>query len=145
MALLNLRKRKRVAPDIPLCSMADIAFNLLIFFMTVTTFKDEKGLSLVLPEPGQAVAVSTSNILRLIVEPDGSVDVQRAGDTELRAVRPGEIARIWRAASEQNPNLIAVVETHPEAAYDHMIDVLDELQGAGASRISLEVFEGGKP
>jgi len=33
------------------------------------------------------------------------------------------------------------VKTDPEAPYRHMINVLDELQGAGAERISLQILE----
>jgi biopolymer transport protein ExbD len=40
-----------------------------------------------------------------------------------------------------NPNLIAGVKTHPEAAHRYMIQVLDALQLAGASRISLQLLE----
>jgi biopolymer transport protein ExbD len=33
------------------------------------------------------------------------------------------------------------VKTHPDAAYDYMVDVLDALHSANAERISLQVLE----
>jgi biopolymer transport protein ExbD len=42
---------------------------------------------------------------------------------------------------QQNDKLIAAVKTVPNAAYKHMIAVLDQLQAAGAERISLQVME----
>ena len=38
-------------------------------------------------------------------------------------------------------NLIAAVKTAPNAPYRLMIDVLDELQSAGADKISLQILE----
>ena len=52
-----------------------------------------------------------------------------------------EIGSIWRQAVATNPNLIAAVKTSPTASYRYMIDVLDQLQGAGADKISLQVLE----
>jgi biopolymer transport protein ExbD len=40
-----------------------------------------------------------------------------------------------------NENLIAAVKTDPSAAYKHMINVLDQLQSAGAVRVSLQLLE----
>jgi biopolymer transport protein ExbD len=41
-----------------------------------------------------------------------------------------------------NPNIIAVVQTSPQARYEHMIRVLDGIQSAGATRFSLQLLEG---
>ena len=49
MAILN-KKRQKVSDSIPTSSMADIAFLLLIFFLVTTTFDEEMGLQVVLPE-----------------------------------------------------------------------------------------------
>ncbi|HKK28077.1 MAG TPA: biopolymer transporter ExbD, partial [Gemmatimonadota bacterium] len=48
MPLLN--RRERVDDEIPTASLADIAFLLLIFFLTTTVFNEERGLPIVLPE-----------------------------------------------------------------------------------------------
>jgi biopolymer transport protein ExbD len=49
---------------------------------------------------------------------------------------------IWRMEVAQNENLIAGVRTHPEAQHRYMVQVLDALQMAGATRISLQMGEG---
>ena len=43
------QRRKKAVPYIPVVSMADIAFLLIIFFMLCTTFVRESGLQLQLP------------------------------------------------------------------------------------------------
>ncbi|MEJ2215843.1 MAG: biopolymer transporter ExbD [Gemmatimonadota bacterium] len=136
-----LKKKSRASGEIPTSSMADIAFLLLIFFLTTTIFDEEKGLPIVLPESGKQVSVSQKNILHLVVQPNGVVEVKRGASPQVQQVPSRQIADIWRLESEQNPNLIAAVKTAPNAPYRYMIDVLDQLQQAGAERISLQMLE----
>jgi len=140
MAVLN-KKKSRVSDEIPTSSMADIAFLLLIFFLVTTTFPKDKGLAIVLPEPGEEAEVSQRNILHLIVQPSGIVDVRRGESQQVQQLRPQEIESLWRTEVTANPNLIAAVKTHPDAPYDYMVDVLDALHSANAERISLQVLE----
>ena len=140
MAVLN-KKKSRVSDEIPTASMADIAFLLLIFFLVTTGFPKDNGLEVVLPEEGQEVAVSQNNILHLIIQPSGIVDVKRGESTSVQQMRPDDIEALWRQEVTQNPNLIAAVKTHPDAPHKFMIDVLDSLQLAGAERISLQILE----
>ena len=140
MAVLN-KKKQGVSDEIPTSSMADIAFLLLIFFLVTTTFPKDKGLAIVLPEQGEEAQVSQRNILHLIVQPNGIVDVKRGEATQIQQMRPQEIEGLWRQEVTANPNIIAAVKTHPDAAYRYMIDVLDALHAANAERISLQILE----
>ncbi|MFC1661395.1 ExbD/TolR family protein [Gemmatimonadota bacterium] len=140
MAVLN-QKKSRVSDEIPTASMADIAFLLLIFFLVTTVFPKDKGLAVVLPEQGETVAVSQRNILHILIQPNGVVELKRGESTSIQQMRPDDIEAIWRQEVTANPNLIAAVKTHPDAPHRYMIDVLDALQSAGAERISLQVLE----
>ena len=138
---MMMRKKNRPSGEIPTASMADIAFLLLVFFLVTTVFDEEKGLPIVLPEQEIEVEVSQKNILHLVIQPDGIVEVKRGESPQIQRVRHNEIGGIWRLALSQNPNMIAAVKTHPNASYRHMVNVLDELQAAGAQRISLQILE----
>lgn len=140
MAVLNNKKQK-VSDEIPTSSMADIAFLLLIFFLVTTTFPKDKGLAVVLPEPGEEAQVSQKNILHLIVQPTGIVDVKRGENQQIQQMRPREVEGLWRQEVSSNPNMIAAVKTHPETSYKFMMDVLDALHSANAERISLQILE----
>lgn len=140
MAVLN-QKKQRVSDEVPTSSTADIAFLLLIFFLVTTTFPKDKGLAIVLPEPGEEAQVSQRNILHLIIQPTGVVDVRRGESQQVQQMRPNEIEGLWRQEVAANENLIAAVKTHPDAAYEHMVNVLDALHAANAERISLQILE----
>ncbi len=140
MAILGNKKQK-VSEGIPMSSTADIAFLLLIFFLVTTTFPKDKGLAIVLPEPGEEAEVSQKNILHLIIQPNGVVEVKRGESPQVQTMRPREIEGLWRQEVALNPNLIAAVKTHPDAPYKYMVDVLDALHKANAERISLQLLE----
>ena len=140
MAILG-SKRQKVSDEVPTSSTADIAFLLLIFFLVTTTFPKDKGLAIVLPEPGEEAQVSQRNILHLIIQPSGVVDVRRGESQQVQQMRAAEIEGLWRQEVAANENLIAAVKTHPDAAYEHMVNVLDALHAANAERISLQILE----
>jgi biopolymer transport protein ExbD len=141
MAILD-KKKSKVSDKVPSSSMADIAFLLLIFFLVTTTFPKDKGLAIVLPEEGGEVQISPRNILHIIIQPNGLVEVKRGESPQVQTVSPNAIEGLWRQDVSENPNLIAAVKTHPQAPYKFMVDVLDALHTAGAERISLQLFEG---
>ena len=132
-----MKRKQKVSDEIPTSSMADIAFLLLVFFLTTTVFNDEQGLSIVLPERAEDMDVSARNLIFFIVQPDGRVDVRRGESEQVQPVAYNQVA----AELAGNPNLIAAIQTHPGAAYRHMVNVLDEVKQAGAERISLQELE----
>ena len=141
MAVLN-KKKSKVSGEVPMASTADIAFLLLIFFLVTTVFPKDKGLSIVLPEESETVAVSQKNILHLIIQANGQVTVKRGESQQEQTMRAADIEGLWRQEVAANPNMIAAVKTHPDAPYKFMIDVLDALHSANAERISLQILEG---
>lgn len=139
MAILH--RRERVSDEIPTASMADIAFLLLVFFLTTTVFNEEKGLPIVLPEESEVQDISAKNIIFFIVRADGAVIVRRGESQQEQVIPYTQIESILRTELAANENLIAAIKTHPAAPYKHMINVLDEVKLAGADRISLQMLE----
>jgi biopolymer transport protein ExbD len=136
-----MRKKNRASGEIPTASMADIAFLLLIFFLVTTVFDEERGLRIVLPEPAEEVEVSQRNVMHFMIQDNGAVHIRRGESEAIQVAAAREVGSLWRQAFAQNENLIAAVRTSPNAPYRHMIAVLDQLQGAGAERISLQLLE----
>ena len=140
MAILDQNKEK-VSDEISTAGLADIVFLLLIFFLVTTVFPKDKGLAIVLPEQAEEVSVSQKNILHLLVQPTGVVQVRRGESQQTQQMRAEDIEQLWRQEVSSNPGLIAAVKTHPSAPYRNMVDVLDALHQAGAERISLQILE----
>jgi biopolymer transport protein ExbD len=128
---MKIHRRARASEEIPTCSMADIAFLLIIFFLVTTTMSMERGLGLQLPALGQGKKVPKKNLMHIWINASNQVAVE--GDI----IPIGELEAIVKRNLEENPNLIISVKTDPGARYETMIDVLDELKLADAPRISL--------
>lgn len=139
MALIDRGAKPK--SDIPTSAMADIAFLLLIFFLVTTVFPKDQGLGVVLAEQNVTQPVPPKNVFHLLILETGVVEVRRGDSQHSQLVSTDRIEAIWRQAVAENPRLIAAVKTHPDAAYMHMIDVLDGLQSAGAQRFALQLLE----
>ena len=136
-----MKRKQKVSDEIPTASLADIAFLLLVFFLTTTVFNEEKGLPIVLPERAEEQDVSPKNLIFFIVQPDGRVVVRRGESEQEQTVAYNQVSTILRQEIAGNENLIAAIQTHPDASYRHMVNVLDEVKLSGAERISLQELE----
>jgi biopolymer transport protein ExbD len=138
-----IKKQSKVSDKIPTSSMADIAFLLLIFFLVTTVFDEERGLQVVLPEKGEQeeVEVSPRNLIFFLVQPNGTVVVRRGESQQTQTITHRQVEGIMRQALASNPRMIASIQTHPEARYEHMTNVLDGIRASGATRFSLQRLE----
>ena len=129
------RKRARVLPEIPTASMADIAFLLIIFFLTSTSMNQDKGLSLDLPALGESKEVAKKNICNEWINEANDVAIYE--DEQLKPLPFSALrAEIERRLAE-NDKLIVSVKSERLATYRTFVNVLDELKLAGATRISI--------
>lgn len=128
---MKLRELKKTKSYIPTASMGDIAFLIIIFFMTTSIFSREKGLKIVLPEKGSEVKIKAENILTIAVNPAGEILVKD------KIVSIPELKDIVKIELANNPNLIVALRVSRTAPYKTMIDVFDELKLAKAEKISL--------
>lgn len=125
-------KRKRAKlKEIPSASMADIAFLLLVFFLVTTTIDMNKGIGQVLPAIGEELEVNPRNITNVWINATGQV----LHDDELISL--SQLRTRIRNMLAENERLIVSVKTSPQTKHQAYIDVLDELNQAGATRISI--------
>jgi len=128
---MKLRQTEQKKTKIPTASMGDIAFLIIIFFMTTSIFSREKGLKIVLPEKGSEVKIKSENILTIAVNPQGEVLIKD------KIVTVPELKDIVKTELATNPDLVIALRVSRTAPYKTMIDVFDELKLAKAEKISL--------
>jgi biopolymer transport protein ExbD len=133
----KMQSKSRPSTEFSAASMSDIAFLLLIFFLVTTIFALEMGIPLVLPGMESFyVKVNRKNITEVKDYPNGSVTI----DDD--PVRLSSISTVIERKLAKNPKLIVVIQTHPDAEYGLMVDILDELKLARCTRISLKTMKG---
>ncbi|HOK23345.1 MAG TPA: biopolymer transporter ExbD [Candidatus Hydrothermia bacterium] len=128
MPILSKRKVPQEA-EIPTASMADIAFLLIIFFMTSTVFMREKGLKIALPEKtDQVVKIGGERVIRVSINDVGEIflDEDPVATFELKEKLAQRIAD-YKAQHEGRDPLV-VLRTNVDAPYEKMIEVFDVIK-----------------
>ena len=130
---MALRKKKRIKPTIPTASMGDVAFLILIFFLTSTIFTRDKGLKMLLPErteEEEKVMVKPENIVTVAINPAGEVKVKAVGYDMI--LGPEDFAEIKRIVEEKllerDTLLVVSLRTNKDAPYKSMVEVLDQIK-----------------
>jgi biopolymer transport protein ExbD len=128
---MKLGKGKSAKAEIPTCSMADIAFLLIIFFMVTTVFRAEQGLSVDLPRAAAAEKLPRRNISHIWVKSEEMMTIDD------NFVSISQISPIMANKLAVNANIIVSILTDENASYGVMADIFDELKDAGALKVSL--------
>jgi len=127
------KKRTKAEPTIPAATLSDIIFLLLIYFLVTTTLAAEKGLPMTLPgKASKTVKLKQEALFHITIQADGTIVTKETGPIPVNRIKP-----LIEEKLMLNDKLVIVIETHPDSNYGIMVDVLDELRLAKASRISL--------
>jgi biopolymer transport protein ExbD len=128
-----LKFKRRIVPDdeaVPMSSMADIAFLLIIFFMVTSVFNVDRGLLIELPETQVRESVDLKEMV-LSITADGTVS---ADGKPIALPAIGEYVKSGRRV---NPNRAIVVRSDRRVPYGKVTDVMDELLQAGVRDVAL--------
>lgn len=134
------KKRGREDAEIPMSSLADIAFLLLIFFLVVTTIDVDTGIGLILPpmpdENTEPPPVKERNLLNILVNAQGMVliDEQPASINTVKEKIKAFVDNngVDPDLSESPNDAIVSIKTQRATPYNVYIDMLDEVMGAYA-------------
>lgn len=128
-----MKKKRKIRPSIPTASMGDVAFLILIFFLTTTVFTKDKGLKMLLPErteEEEKVQVKPENIVTIAINPVGEIWIKSVGIEEY--LSPEDYDRIKAITEERllarDTLLVVSLRTSKDTPYKNMIEVLDQLK-----------------
>lgn len=120
-------KIKRRDCDISMASMSDIAFLLIIFFITSISFLYRQGIKVQLPKKDSPPAVvSTESILMLRIDGEGNY-YKNGKKTQLE-----EISVLQETA--------AIVRVDKTCKYKYLVSLLEYLQVKDITKISIKRF-----
>ena len=134
------RKRKKMG-DIPTSSTSDIAFLLLVFFLSTTKFDIKKGLGLVLPPAASQAQgkVKVKYLTKVMIRRDKSIllNVKIDKQTSQESITMDQLKSKIRDIVRNNDKMVISLTIDRDAPYDYMVEALDRIQAAGATKISL--------
>ncbi|HEY3216622.1 MAG TPA: biopolymer transporter ExbD [Candidatus Eisenbacteria bacterium] len=146
-----LKKKRRIGISIDMTPMVDVAFLLLIFFMTTTQFKPPEKDKITLPESNSEAKSPESDIITIAVTaprpeynnlPHVRVIWRQGGQEVSREVLPDavktEMGQVLTNARSANPAARMIVKMDKDAPYGVMADMMSALQQANAPRFNVQ-------
>lgn len=132
------KKRKRVEPEIPSSSLADIAFLLLVFFLIVTTIDSDTGIGMVLPPPPDEAnpppPIRERNLLKILVNSQGLILINER-PASVQEVKARVMEFVDNNGRDENLSIdpkaaIVSIKTDRQTPYRTYISMLDEVRAA---------------
>jgi biopolymer transport protein ExbD len=127
---VHFSRESKIQSKVPTASMADIAFLLLIFFMTTTIFKMEDGLPVTLPRAETAQKQKREKIMHIWIDGGGRISIND------KLVEVKQIEDIMLNMLSERPDIIVAFNADDRAPYGVVSNVMEELKDANAIRVS---------
>jgi biopolymer transport protein ExbD len=128
--LVHARKRKRFQVQVPLTSLIDIVFLLLIYFLLTTNFMVDEGIKIKLPQ-AKAAAPQTEEVITVYVDQEGRASL---GTDEVPLAELFD--RIKEKIGSKQDELV-VIRADRAVILNKAVKVMDIVKAAGAGRLCL--------
>jgi biopolymer transport protein ExbD len=143
-----LKKKRRIGIAIDMTPMVDVAFLLLIFFMTTTQFQPPEKDRIDLPKSSSEAKSPESDVITIAVTKEPKVTVvykvhTADGAEEVRVVVNAatlttDLGPVLQRARAANPAARVVVKMDKGAHYGIVADMVAGLQMANATRFNVQ-------
>ena len=137
-------RRRRAMAEINVVPYIDVMLVLLIIFMVTAPLITPSMIAL--PKVGKAPS-QPQNPVQILISKDETVQIKIKTDSVPSNVRnvAADIARLEPAVKAEGAQAVPVVISADKSIkYETVVQVMDNLQKAGVSRVGLSVQTGGK-
>ena len=139
-----LKRKRRIGISIDMTPMVDIAFLLLIFFMSTTQFAPPEKDKIDLPDSSSEAKSPETDVIVVSVTkiPTIKVVYMQGGTEVTREVTPEalntDLGMVLSSARAANPAARVLVKMDKEAPYGLMADMMAGLQESKATRFNVQ-------
>ncbi len=128
---------RRTGVRIDMTPMVDVAFLLLIFFMSTTQFKPPEQVSVRLPSSSSEIHVPERGTIILTVNREGRVFISSEKGTDAEEISTGGALSAIVAWRSRDPGAVVVVKGDKDAEFGTIADLMTTLAEAKAPRFNL--------
>lgn len=133
---MSAKKLKRVGVKIDMTPMVDVAFLLLIFFMSTSQFDPPQKVPITLPDSHSNLKVPESDVMVLGIDKESRLYWQLGKNAQQET----DIASLEQLLIDQrrrNPRLRVAIKADKESEYGVMEDVMAAMQKTNTITFSL--------
>jgi len=145
--------KKRMGIKIDMTPMVDVAFLLLIFFMSTTQFKPPENVQINLPDSHSSLKLPESDVLIISVSKDNRINLSLGAprlDAQIGFMKPNEegllrsvdfvpedLGEKIMQARLSNLKIRLIVKADKDAEYGYVEDVMGVLQKINMNRFNM--------
>ncbi len=148
---MRIKKKRRISIRIDMTPMVDIAFLLLIFYMSTTQFKPPEKKSVELPTSHSEVSLPDKDVINVTVTAQDSIFVDyiikrevnidgRAISMPIRVYEDATtetVGSVINSARVRNPRAFLVIKADRDASYGTMEGIMNTLQDQHLTRFQI--------
>ncbi len=127
----------RIGVRMDMTPMVDVAFLLLIFFMSTTQFKPPEVIAVNLPASTAEMRVPEAGTIIFTVNREGRIFVSSEKANDIQEVPEDQIFDAIVAWRSKNPSAVIIVKGDKDAAFGQMNELMTRLAEAKAARFNL--------
>ncbi|MEA2039942.1 MAG: biopolymer transporter ExbD [Thermodesulfobacteriota bacterium] len=128
--LLHRNNRRRYQVRVPLTSLIDIVFLLLIYFLLTTNFMVDEGIKIKLPQ-AKASSPQIQSEITVYVDQEGRAFLEK------QEVTPGDLFERLREIIGEQKDRLVVVRADRDVILNKAVRIMDVVKAAGAGRLCL--------
>jgi len=133
---MSAKKMKRIGVKIDMTPMVDVAFLLLIFFMSTSQFDPPQKVPITLPDSHSNLKVPESDVLVLAISKDDALFWQ-VGKSAQEETDMASLENLVLDQRRRNPRLRVAIKADKDAEYGTMEDVMAIMQKTNTITFSL--------
>ena len=133
---MSAKKLKRVGIKIDMTPMVDVAFLLLIFFMSTSQFDPPQKVPITLPDSHSNLKVPESDVMVLGIDKESRLYWQ-LGKSPQQETDIASLEQLLIDQRRRNPRLRVAIKADKESEYGVMEDVMAAMQKTNTITFSL--------
>lgn len=139
---MNFRPHDRDEPELNLIPLIDVLIILLIFLVMTTTFAQQSGLEIRLPEARSTAPLSPEKPLAILIDAEGRFLI--AGQP-VPVATSATIQRALKAAAGEQKDPLILIEADQNSRHQALVLTLEALEQLGFQRISFATVTASPP
>ncbi|MCK5542533.1 MAG: biopolymer transporter ExbD [Desulfobacterales bacterium] len=133
--LVHRKPKTRYQIQIPMTSLIDIVFMLLIYFLLTTNFMVDEGIKIKLPR-ANAVAPQAQEEITVYVDVEGQPFIQN------KPISHDQLFIVLKQKINHQTDKLVVIKADRAVLLDKAVKVMDIAKAAGAQRLCLATEKG---
>lgn len=133
---MNFERPTRQSRGVPMTSLIDVVFLLLIFFMLSTSFVRTESLELILPGKGEKVTVE-KKLMQVYVNKKEEIYINH------RPVNEEMLADILKRKFSKSPDLNILLLSGEGVSVQQLVTVMDKIYSSGGKNLSVSNWRPG--